>query len=179
MNTALREQMLTRAEVLVNGLASWTHDHPEADLDEREAVVLEQGRALVGQLTGVRVGTEPLRGHAERVGADLEGRQQARLAHVQAEHAPPASAYDAAPGQLVVEADGVMVRYRDRYLDGTRMESDWHEVKLGLVAGWDADALQAPSYVAARQPAARFARRLSTEAACRGALDLVGWCQAA
>jgi hypothetical protein len=52
-------------------------------------------------------------------------------------------------------------------------------VKLGLVAGWADDELQHPSYVAAREPAARFARRLSTQAACRGALDVVGWRQAA
>src|SRR5665811_1213027 len=34
---------------------------------------------------------------------------------------------------------------------------------------------RAPSYVAAREKAARFAVRLGTEAAQRGALDVVGW----
>ena len=76
---------------------------------------------------------------------------------------------------LVVEADGVLVRYRDRGPDG----SPWHEVKLGVVGGWlgtrpDAH-LQAPSYVAAREKAAPFARRLGAEAARRGSLDVVGW----
>jgi len=278
MDTALRTQMLARAEALVNALAAWAYDHPEADLDGREAVVLEHGRALLrdllglmagaagprtpacprcgvrsvrpvrrhrprtvqtrcgpvhiarqllgcrgcgaswrpldgvlrlapkqrtsagvqrwearlgglttfaeaanllAELTGVAVGTETLRTHAERVGTELEGCDQARTAHVQAEQAPPPTAHDPAPGQLVVEADGVMVRYRDRSLDGTPAEGDWHEVKLGLVAGWASDQLQAASYVAAREPAQRFAHRLSTEAACRGALDVVGWRQAA
>src|SRR5260370_33081546 len=35
--------------------------------------------------------------------------------------------------------------------------------------------LRQPSYVAAREPAAAFARRLGTEAARRGALDVVKW----
>ena len=278
METALREQMLARAEVLVNTLVSWAHDHPEADLDGREAVVLEHGRVLLRELlgllagvagprtpacprcglrslhpvrrrrprtlqtrcglirvprqqlscggcgaswqpvdgvlrlapkqrtsagvqrwearlgglttfaeaaglleelTGVAVGAETLRTHAERLGTELEGYQHARMAHVQAEQAPPPDASAPAPGQLVVETDGVMVRYRDRHLDGVPIEGDWHEVKLGLVAGWVDRQLQRPSYVAAREPAARFARRLSTEAACRGALDVVGWRQAA
>jgi hypothetical protein len=76
---------------------------------------------------------------------------------------------------LVVEADGVMVRYRDLVRDG----SSWHEVKLGVVGGWTGmrpDAhLKRPSYVAARQEAAPFARRLGAEAARRGSLDVVGW----
>ena len=278
MKDTLREQMLARAEALVNELSTWAADHPEADLDAREGVVLEYGRALLGELlgllagaagarspacpncglrsvrpvqrqrprtlqtrcgvisiprqrlscpgcgvswqpldrvlgltprqrsslgaqrwqarlgavttfreaavlleelTGVAVGAETLRTHAERLGTEVEGRQQAHLAHVQAEQAPPPPAYDPAPGRLLVEADGVMVRYRDRHLDGTRIDGDWHEVKLGLVAGWADEQLQAPSYVAAREPAVRFAQRLSTEAACRGALDVVSWRQAA
>jgi len=49
--------------------------------------------------------------------------------------------------------------------------------KLGIVGGWTGsrpDAhLQAPSYVAAREQAAPFARRLGAEAARRGSLDVV------
>jgi hypothetical protein len=56
-----------------------------------------------------------------------------------------------------------------RYLDG------WHEVKLGLVAGCVAGLVAAPSYVAAREPAAAFGRRLAAEAARRGALEVVRW----
>src|SRR5919108_305902 len=162
LETALREQMLARAEVLVNTLVSWAHDHPEAD-------------GLLEELTGVAVGAETLRTHAERLGTELEGYQHARMAHVQAEQAPPPDASAPAPGQLVVETDGVMVRYRDRHLDGVPIEGDWHEVKLGLAGGWQDGHLRQPSYVAAREPAAAFARRLGTEAARRGALDVVAW----
>jgi hypothetical protein len=63
-----------------------------------------------------------------------------------------------AAGVLVVETDRVMVRYRDRHLDGAVVEGDWHEVKLGLAGGWQARHLRQPSYVAAREPAVAFAR---------------------
>ncbi|MCA1647926.1 MAG: hypothetical protein LC797_21500 [Chloroflexi bacterium] len=76
---------------------------------------------------------------------------------------------------LVVETDGVMVRYRDRHLGGVLVEGDWHEVKLGLVGGWRDGHLRPPSYVAAREAAPAFARRLGTEAARRGALDVTEW----
>ena len=65
------------------------------------------------------------------------------------------------PGQLLVETDGVMVRYQD----------GWHEVKLGLVGGHADGTTQAASYVAARETAEAFGRRLLTEAARRGALE--------
>src|SRR5258708_38448878 len=68
-----------------------------------------------------------------------------------------------------------MVRYRDVGREG----SPWHEVKLGIVGGWTGARpeahLEAPSYVAAREKAAPFARRLGAEAVQRGALDVVGW----
>jgi len=73
---------------------------------------------------------------------------------------------EAAPGLLVVQADGVMVRYRPQA---------WHEVKVGVVAGWERGRLVAPSYVAAREPAEHFGPRLLAEAARRGALTVVGW----
>jgi hypothetical protein len=59
-----------------------------------------------------------------------------------------------------------MVRYRPH---------EWHEVKVGLVAGWGRGRLVAPSYVAARESAERFGPRLLAEAARRGALTVVGW----
>jgi hypothetical protein len=274
MDTSLREEMLARAEALVNHLATWAHDHPDADFDAREALVLEAGRLLqrewlalvagaagrrtpacphcgvrsvrairrrrtrtlqsrcglvrirrhllscrgcgrawhpvdgvlklppkqrasagvqrweawlggcttfaegakiLAELTGIAVGTETLRTHAEQIGTELEGQAHARQAHVQAEQTPPPEQHRPAPGLLVIETDGVHVRYRDRHLDGTPITGEWHEVKLGLVAGWRDGALQEPTYVAAREPAARFAQRLGAEAACRGALDVVGW----
>jgi len=130
---------------------------------------------LLAELAGVQVGAETLRQHAERLGTELEGQQRAAMAHVEARHEPPVGEHDPAPGRLVVETDGVMVRYRDRHLDGALVEGDWHEVKLGLVDGWQHGHLQQPSYVAAREGAPAFARRLGAEAARRGALDVVRW----
>jgi hypothetical protein len=129
----------------------------------------------LSELAGVQVGTETLRTHAERIGTELEGQQRAAMTHVATEHEPRAAEHDPAPGLLVVETDGVMVRYRDRHLDGAVQDGDWHEVRLGLVAGWQEQHLRQPSYVAAREPAAAFARRLGTEAARRGALEVVHW----
>ena len=124
-----------------------------------------EAQAWLERLGGVHVAKETVRAQAERQGAALEAAQQAASAQVEAtrESALPV---DAAPGQLVVETDGVMVRYR---------ETGWHEVKIGLVAGWEAGALAVPSYVAAREGAAAFGDRLLAEAARRGALEIVGW----
>jgi hypothetical protein len=130
---------------------------------------------LLGDLAGVEVGSETLRTHAERIGTELEGRQRAAMADVEQTHEPPAGEHDPAPGVLVIETDGVMVRYRDRQLDGGLVDSDWHEVKVGVAGGWQQGHLGQPSYVAAREPAVAFARRLGTEAARRGALDVVKW----
>ena len=130
---------------------------------------------LLDELAGVQVGSETLRTHAEQVGTELEGRQRQTTEYVEQAHEPPADEYDPAPGMLVVETDGVMVRYRDRRLDGTAVEGDWHEVKLGLVGGWQDGCLHQPSYVAAREAAPAFASRVGAEAARRGALDVVKW----
>ena len=50
MNNTLREHLLACAEARVNALAEWTHEQPAADLEAREQVVLEQGRALQREL---------------------------------------------------------------------------------------------------------------------------------
>ena len=131
---------------------------------------------LLETLAGVGVGIETLRTHAEAAGSQLEGEQRAAMAHVEATQEPPANYEPVADSQiLVVETDGVMARYRDRHLDGTLIDGEWHEIKLGLVGGWQDGELVDASYVAARQTAASFAPRLGTEAARRGALDIVGW----
>jgi hypothetical protein len=131
---------------------------------------------LLETLAGVDVGIETLRTHAEAAGTELEGEQRAAIVQVQATQEPPATYAPVAEGQtLVVEADGVMARYRDRHLDGTLIQGEWHEVKLGLVGGWQDGELVDASYVAARETASTFAPRLGTEAARRGALDIVGW----
>src|SRR4051794_19629518 len=124
-----------------------------------------EAQGWLARLGGVHVAKETVRAQAERQGAALEAAQQAASAQVEAtrESALPV---DAAPGQLLVETDGVMVRYR---------QTGWHEVKIGLVAGWADGALVAPSYVAAREGAAAFGDRLLAEAARRGALEIVGW----
>jgi hypothetical protein len=124
-----------------------------------------EAQEWLGRLTGLRVAKETVRQQAEQQGAALEQAQQAATAHVEAtrESLLPV---DAAPGQLLVETDGVMVHYR---------QTGWHEVKIALVAGWQDGALCAPSYVAAREGAAGFGRRLLAEAARRGALEIVRW----
>ena len=151
-----------------DGLARW-----EAALGA--VTTFREAARLLADLAGVQVGSETLRSQAERVGTELEGYQRHSMAHVEEFHEPPAEERAPAPGQLVVETDGVMVRYRDRHLDGALVEGDWHEVKLGVVGGWQHGRLQQPSYVAAREAASCFARRLGAEAARRGALEVVRW----
>lgn len=122
------------------------------------------GAGWLERLTGLKVSAETVRSQTETVGRALEAAQQTAMGEVvrTQESAEPV---DAAPGTLVVETDGVMVRY----LDG------WHEVKLGLVGGQVDEKLAAPSYVAARASAEQFGPRLLTEAARRGALEVVAW----
>src|SRR5215208_6665565 len=124
-----------------------------------------EAQAWLERLGGVHVAKETVRAQAERQGAALEAAEQTACAQVERTR-ESAGPVDAAPGQLLVETDGVMVRYR---------ETGWHEVKIGLVAGWVDGALAAPSYVAAREGAAAFGDRLLAEAARRGALEIVGW----
>ena len=142
---------------LSEGLRAWLV-RLGAATDFREAA------ALLAELTGLAVGAETLRRQTERAGAALRATEDAAVAGVERTRAAAEPA-EAAPGLLLVEADGTMVRY----LDG------WHEVKVGLVAGDDDGAVLAPSYVAARAPAGRFRGRLLAEAARRGALEIEGW----
>jgi hypothetical protein len=80
---------------------------------------------LLDELAGIQVGSETLRTQAERIGTELEGQQRAVMDSVEVAHEPPAAEHDPARGVLVVETDGVMVRYRDRRLDGALVEGDW------------------------------------------------------
>ena len=114
---------------------------------------------VLSGLTGLELGTETIRRHAEAAGIALREAEQAAAEQV-ARTREPAAALDPAPGFPVVQTDGAMVRHRD----------GWHEVTLGLVAGREEGELRAPSYVAAREPAAAFGARLASEAARRGAL---------
>jgi hypothetical protein len=119
---------------------------------------------LLERVTGIAVSAETVRRHAEARGAAWEAAQQAEatVAERQGESAAPV---DPAPGQLVVETDGVMVPYR----------SGWHEVKVGVVGGWDGTKLTAQSYLAIRATPDAFRPRLAAESARRGAWDIVGW----
>lgn len=119
---------------------------------------------LLADLTGLVVAPDTIRAQSEQWGAAVAAADEAAIAQVLATQ-EPADAVDPAPGTLLVEADGVMVRY----LDG------WHEVKVGLLAGVVDGGLQTPSYVAAREEADRFGPRLLAEAAHRGALEVIGW----
>jgi hypothetical protein len=139
------------------GLNDWVV-HLGATTDFREAAL------LLEKLTGLAVAPETVRQHTEGIGAALEEEQQAAIVQVE-ENQESAAPVELAPGLMVVETDGVMVRY----------QTGWHEVKLGLVAGYQEGRTRAPSYVAARESAEKFGRRLLCEAARRGALEVVGW----
>lgn len=115
-------------------------------------------------LTGIALGPETLRRLAMQVGTTFADAEEHAAAQVAQTH-EAAEPIDRAPGLLVVEADGTLIRY----LDG------WHEVKVGLVAGWADGRLQRPSYVAAREPAERFGPHLLAEVARRGGLEIARW----
>jgi hypothetical protein len=119
---------------------------------------------LLDELTGLAVGPETIRRECVRVGTAIRAAEAAaiRQTHQTREAAEP---LDPAPGLLVLEADGAMILCTD----------GWHEVTLGMIAGWAGDRLVAPSYVAARETAADFGPRLATEAARRGALQIERW----
>ena len=142
---------------LSTGLRAWV-------MEVGAETAFKQGGRLRAELTGLAVSKETIRRSCQRQGQALAQAEAAAAARVLATR-ETAAAIDPAPGQLVVETDGVYVRY----LDG------WHEVKLGLVAGSVDGALVAPSYVAARESAEVFGPRLLAEAARRGALEIVGW----
>jgi hypothetical protein len=102
---------------LSDGLREWV-----IDLGGRTSFAEAAG--LLERLTGLRVSPETVRQKTEGHGKELEAAQQ-RASEQVAKTQQAAAALDPAPGMLLIETDGVMVRY----LDG------WHEVKLGLVAG--------------------------------------------
>jgi hypothetical protein len=129
-----------------------------ATTDYREAA------ELLDELTGLAVGPETIRRECLRVGTAIRTAEAAAIRQTQRTR-EAAEPLDPAPGLLMLEADGAMIQFTD----------GWHEVKLGMVAGWDGDRLVAPSYVAARAPAADFGPRLATEAARRGALEVERW----
>jgi hypothetical protein len=128
-----------------------------ATTDHRDAA------APVDELTGLAVGPETIRRECVRVGTAIRAAEAAtEQAQRTREAAEP---LDPAPGLLVLEADGANILFTD----------GWHEVTLGMVAGWDGDRPVAPSHVAAGEPAAEFGPRRATEAARGGALEVERW----
>ena len=142
------------------GLRAWTAWLGALEPPRRAAQVLQE-------LAGVAVAPETVRQEATTAGLVLAERTEQAAAEVE-RTGEAATAVEAVPGTLVVEADGVQVRY----LDG------WHEAKVGLVAGCLPGAphrLLASSYVAARGTPEQFGPLWLAEAARRGALEVVGW----
>lgn len=123
-----------------------------------------EAAAVLTELTGLVLAPDTVRAQSEQCGTALAAAEQVAVSQVVAtqEAAAPVAA---APGTLVIEADGVLIRYQD----------GWHEVKVGVIGGVQDGALHAPSYVAAREDAEHFGPHLLTEAARRGALDVIGW----
>lgn len=129
-----------------------------ATTDYREAA------ELLEELTGLAVAPETIRRECVRVGTAIRAAETLAIQQTQRTR-EAADPLEPAPGLLVIEADGAMIQYTD----------GWHEVKIGMVAGWDGGRLVVPSYVAAREPASAFGPRLATEAARRGALTIERW----
>jgi hypothetical protein len=126
--------------------------------------VFRQGSRLLEELSGQSVSPESVRRHSQRQGAALAAARETASARVLATR-EAAETVAVAPGQLLVETDGVQVHFH----------SGWGEVKLGLVGGYLDGEVLAPSYVATRAPVEAFGPRLLAEAARRGALEVVGW----
>jgi Uncharacterised protein family (UPF0236) len=139
------------------GVADWL-------IDLGASTSFADAQRQLGKLTGLQIAAETIRQYTEERGTALDTADVAAAQSVlrTQEAAVP---LDPAPGTLVVETDGVMVRYH----------SGWHEVKLGLIGGQVDGKLRDLSYVAARQSADEFGPRLLAEAARRGALEIVGW----
>jgi hypothetical protein len=123
-----------------------------------------EAAAILTELTGLVVHPDSLREHTTAVGEALAAAEDVAITQVQATR-EAADRLDPAPGTLVVETDGAMVRYRD----------GWHEVKIGVVGGSVDGELTSASYIAAREPAEQFGPRLLAEATRRGALDVLRW----
>jgi Uncharacterised protein family (UPF0236) len=139
------------------GVADWL-------IDLGASTSFADATRTLAQLSGLQVSAETIRQYTEQRGTllDLDEEEAAQSVLRTQEAAAP---LDPVPGTLVVETDGVQVRYR----------SGWHEAKLGVVGGQVDGKLTKLSYCAARLSAEAFGPRLLAEAARRGALEIVGW----
>ena len=126
-----------------------------------------QAAHVLEEVAGVALAPETIRQEALAAGLALAEQQEQDAAEVERTQ-EAAGPVESAPGMLVVEADGVQVRF----LDG------WHEVKVGLAAGCEPGKphrLLAASYVAARGRPEQFGPLWLAEAAHRGALEVARW----
>src|SRR5438445_321937 len=158
MAPTLSERIVACLLGLAKRIEAWAEAHPDAPLAEQEWAVLGLVRAaLPALLEAVLLACTP--GLSE---PGLSARQPC-----------PGCGKGRRPlgrrGRTVLTVwgggrEGGMVHY----LDG------WHEVKVGLVGGWDGERTVAQSYLASRSAAEAFGPLLLAEAARRGALDVVG-----
>lgn len=123
-----------------------------------------EAAALLTELTGLAVGMDTIREHTTAVGTAVAEADTRAIQQVQ-QTGQSAAPVAPAPGRLVVQADGAMVRYDD----------GWHEVKIGVVGGVVDGTVTAASSVAARESAEVFGPRLVAETARRGARKVVRW----
>src|SRR5204863_206275 len=90
------------------------------------------------ELAGLALGADTLRRTCTEAGTMLQDAQERAAARVEQTRAA-AEPVEPAPEQLVVETDGVMVRFG----------GGWHEAKVGLVAGCRPDQPRRPRGAAA------------------------------
>jgi hypothetical protein len=155
------------------GLADWL-------IDLGASTSVADAQRELAKLTGLSVAAETIRQYPEQRGNEIE-MGEATAAQTVVRTPEAAAPLEPAPGTLVGETEGVVVRD----------QSGWREVKLGLAGGQvkrDVHAVErgkgndpatseltALSYLAARQSEDAFGPRLLAEATRRGALEIVGW----
>ena len=130
---------------------------------------VEEAATTAAEWGGHTLSGETIRRYTEARGRALREAEAAEIRAV-ARTREAAGPVEPAPGELVVQTDGVMIRYRNP--DRT---TEWHEVKVGEVFGSVVGEMVSPSYVAAREASVDFGPRLLAEAARRGALEIVEW----
>jgi hypothetical protein len=99
------------------GLANWL-------IDLGASTSFADATRILAKLSGLQISAETIRQQTAERGTEIEVDEEEAAQTVVRTH-EAATPGDPAPGMLVVETDGVQVRY----------VSGWHEVKLGLVGG--------------------------------------------
>src|SRR5438874_2601548 len=121
MSHTIPEPIVAAAQELAETLGAWcTAGQNESLAAHEQAVLARVGAAtdfreaaeLLAELTGLELGAETVRRHTERLGAALRASEDAAVAQVERTR-EAAEPVDTAPGVLLVETDGAMVRYLD------------------------------------------------------------------